>query len=66
MQSPPILLIMGMNLFITAVAAEDRVPVTAAGGRQSPIREFIDNFTTTTTSHVQARWVQEEDIPTIK
>ena len=53
----PILFIMGMNLLITAAAAEAKGPVTAAGSRQPPLRGFMDDLTITTTSHVQARWI---------
>lgn len=48
---------MGMNLLITAAAAEAKGPVTAAGCRQPPIRGFMDDLTITTSSHVQARWI---------
>lgn len=37
--------------------AKFKGPVTAAGGRQPPVRGFMDDFTITTTSHVQGRWV---------
>ncbi|XP_015259494.1 PREDICTED: uncharacterized protein LOC107104090 [Cyprinodon variegatus] len=53
----PILFIMGMNLLITAAAAEANGPVTAAGSRQPSLRGFMDDLTITTTTHVQARWI---------
>lgn len=50
---------MGMNLLVTAAAAEAKGPATAAGGRQPPIRVFMDDLTIPTTSHVQVRWIQK-------
>ncbi|KAH3872543.1 hypothetical protein DPMN_035761 [Dreissena polymorpha] len=48
---------MGMNLLINAALGETRGPKTETGIYQPSSRGFMDNFTLTTTTHGQARWM---------
>jgi len=48
---------MGMNLLITAAGKESRGPAMESRIRQPQIRGFMDDFTITTSTHVQARWI---------
>lgn len=53
-----ILFVMGVNLLITAVEKEAQGPKTESGIQQPPIRGYMDDdLTVTTTTHVEARWV---------
>ena len=54
----PILFVMGMNLIIKAAERETRGPRMQSGIYIPANRGFMDDLTvTTTTTHVQARWV---------
>ena len=52
-----IMFVMAMNFMIEAGKRETRVPKTKADIRQPPGRDFMDDVTITTTTHLQARWV---------
>lgn len=53
----PILFVMGMNLIITAARKETSGPMMDSGVWQPTIWGFFDDLTTTTSTHVQAKWV---------
>ncbi len=48
----PILFIMGINLIISAASTKSRGPKTTAGCQQPAIREFMDDLTVITPTHV--------------
>lgn len=48
---------MGMNLIIKAGEKETRGPKMDSGIRQPTLRGYMDDFTITMSSHIQARWV---------
>lgn len=55
----PIHFIMGMNPLLTAMEGITRGPALESGVIQPVVLSFMDNLTTTTVTHVQARWVLE-------
>ena len=52
-----VLFIMGMNLLINVARRETNGPKTESGIYRPSSRDFMDDLTLVTTTHVQARWM---------
>ena len=54
----PILFIVSMNIIMEASEREPRGPKTDSGIYLPSTRGFMDYLTVTTSSHIQAKWIQ--------